>query len=236
MLAARPVSSISPLTRKVAQAVPAVTMNTVALVVGWLAAGLSCFISAPQLVRILRARTTSGVSMLAWQMALGGNLTWGLYGVVHGFPNQWVPNVLLVTITLVILGLFRKHVGASWPVLVLPGLLLAATTTSLDRWVGPIAFSVAAFLPAAVSLVSQLRTTAGSEDVTGLSLGNQWIGFVNQSVWVLWAVLVSNQQVLLVGSMALLLIVANLSLATMRKSGSWGPVRREGLRISFSRA
>jgi uncharacterized protein with PQ loop repeat len=224
MLAARPVSSTSPQTRKVAQAVPAVTLNTVALIVGWLAAGLSCFISAPQLVRILRARTTSGVSMLAWQMALGGNLTWGLYGIDHGFPNQWVPNILLVTITITILGLFRQHVGASWAVLVLPGLLLAAMTTSLDRWVGPIAFSVAAFLPAA------------SDDVTGLSLGNQWIGLTNQSVWLLWAVLVGNQQVLLVGSMALVLIVANVSLATLRKNGTWGPVRREGLRLSFSRA
>lgn len=236
MPAERPASPLPPPFERSLDVVPAVSISTLALVVGWFAAGLSCFISAPQLVRILRAKTTAGVSLLAWQMALGGNLTWGLYGVIHGYANQWVPNILLVSVTLIILGLFRRHVGTSWPVLVLPGLLLAVTTTSLDHWVGPIAFSVAAFLPAAISLVSQLRTTAASEDVTGLSLGNQWIGLTNQSVWVVWGALVNNMQVLLVGCFALVLIVANVTLATLRKNGTWGPVRREGLRLSFSRA
>lgn len=215
---------------------PHVTALQIALVVGWLAAGLSCFISAPQLVRILRAGTTSGVSVLSWQLALGGNLTWGLYGITHGNLNQWLPNILLVTITLVILGLFHRHVGTPWLVLLAPGLLIAATTTTLDHTVGTIAYSIAAFLPAATSLVSQLKVTATSADVRGLSVGNQWIGLVNQSAWLVWAALINERSVLLVGSASLLLIVANLSLALLRTSGTMGPVSRQGLRLSLSRA
>ncbi len=206
------------------------------MIVGWIAAGLSCFISAPQLFRILRAGTTSGVSVLSWQLALGGNLTWGLYGITHGNLNQWLPNVLLVTITLIILSEFHRHVGTSWVVLLVPGLLIGATTTTLDHTVGTIAYSVAAFLPAATSLVSQLKVTSTSVDVRGLSLGNQWIGLVNQSTWLVWAALIDERSVLLVGSASLVLIVANLSMALLRKSGTLGPVTRQGLRLSLSRA
>jgi uncharacterized protein with PQ loop repeat len=215
---------------------PHLTAVQLALVVGWIAAGLSCFISAPQLVRILRAGTTSGVSVLSWQLALGGNLTWGLYGISHGNLNQWLPNILLITITLTILALFHCHVGTPWVALLAPGLLIGATTTTLDHTIGTIAYSIAAFLPAAVSLVSQLKVTATSVDVRGLSVGNQWIGLVNQSTWLVWAALIAERSVLLVGSASLVLIVANLSMALLRKTGTLGPVTREGLRLSLSRA
>jgi hypothetical protein len=102
--------------------------------------------------------------------------------------------------------------------------------------VGTIAFSIAAFVPASVSLLSQLKTTATSVDVRGLSVGNQWIALVNQSTWVLWAALIGEHSVLLVGSSSLVLIVANLSMALQRKSGTMGPVTRQGLRLSLSRA
>ncbi len=215
---------------------PHVTALHIAMFVGWIAAGLSCFISAPQLFRILRAGTTSGVSVLSWQLALGGNLTWGMYGLTHGNLNQWLPNVLLVTVTLIILSEFHRHVGTSWVVLLVPGLLIGATTTTLDHTVGTIAYSVAAFLPAATSLLSQLKVTSTSIDVRGLSLGNQWIGLVNQSTWLVWAALIDERSVLLVGSASLVLIVANLSMALLRKSGTLGPVTRQGLRLSLSRA
>ena len=215
---------------------PHLTAVHLALVVGWIAAGLSCFISAPQLFRILRAGTTSGVSVLSWQLALGGNLTWGLYGITHGNLNQWLPNVALITITLIILGQFHRHVGTSWVVLLVPGLLIGATTTALDHTAGTIAYSIAAFLPAATSLVSQLKVTATSVDVRGLSLGNQWIGLANQSTWLVWAALIVERSVLLVGSASLVLIVANLSMALLRKSGTLAPVTRQGLRLSLNRA
>ena len=207
-----------------------------AMVVGWVAAVFSCFISAPQLVRILRAGTTSGVSVLAWQLALGGNLTWGLYGLTHGNVNQWLPNVALVTVTLVILSLFHRHVGTPWLVLLAPGILIGATTTTLDHTVGTVAYSVAAFVPAAVSLFSQLKVTATSVDVRGLSVGNQWIGVVNQSMWLFWALLIDERSVILVGSASLVLIVANLAMALLRTSGTLGPVTRRGMRLALSRA
>ncbi|HSN10587.1 MAG TPA: PQ-loop repeat-containing protein [Propionibacteriaceae bacterium] len=215
---------------------PHITTDHLAMVVGWIAAGLSCFISAPQLVRILKAGTTSGVSILSWQLALGGNLTWGMYGITHGNLNQWLPNVALVTITLTILSLFHRHVGTPWIVLLAPGIIIGSTTTILDSTAGAVAYSVAAFLPAAVSLVSQLKVTATSVDVRGLSVGNQWIGLVNQSTWLLWALLIDERSVLMVGTASLILILANLSMALLRTTGTLGPVTRQGLRLGLSRA
>ncbi len=193
---------------------------------GWLAATVSCFLSTPQLARIVRANSVAGVSRLTWQLALGGNLTWGLYGALHGNPNQWAPNVLLVCCTLTILSLFRRHRGTSWAVLIVPGLVVAASTMLLELTLGVVAFSVAAFVPAAISLMSQLQATATSPDVTGISLTNQWLGLVNQSIWLCWALLAHEPSVIIVGSAALLLLVANVTMATLRKSGRVGPVMR----------
>ena len=120
--------------------------------------------------------------------------------------------------------------------LLAPGILIALTSTVLEVTAGTVAFSIAAFIPAAVSLVSQLKVTATSEDVRGLSVANQWISLVNQSAWLLWAALIAERSVLLVGSASLVLIVANLSMALLRTSGTLGPVTRQGLRLSVARA
>ncbi len=195
-------------------------------VLGWIAAIVSCFLATPQLVRIVRANSVAGVSRLSWQLALGGNLTWGIYGLLQGNPNQWAPNVLLICCTLTILTLFRRHRHTSWLVLIAPGLAVATTTITLLVTAGAVAFSVAAFLPAAISLMSQLRATATSPDVTGISLTNQWLGLFNQSIWLCWALLAHEPSVIMVGSAALVLIVANVAMATLRKSGRMGPVPR----------
>src|SRR5450756_3213121 len=76
----------------------------------------------------------------------------------------------------------------------------SAASDVYKRQVGTIAYSIAAFLPAATSLLSQLKTTAVSPDVRGLSVGNQWIGLANQSTWLVWAALIDERSVLLVGS------------------------------------
>lgn len=193
-------------------------------VLGWIAATVSCFLSTPQLARIVRAHSVAGVSRLSWQLALGGNLTWFSYGVLHGNPNQWLPNVLLVCCTLTILTLFRRYRGTSWAVLLAPGLAVAVTSVTLQVTFGAVAFSVAAFVPAAISLLSQLRATAMSHDVTGISLTNQWLGLFNQSIWLAWALLAHEPSVIMVGSAAILLLVANVTMATLRKSGRVGPV------------
>jgi hypothetical protein len=67
-------------------------------------------------------------------------------------------------------------------------------------------------------------------------VGNQWIGLANQSTWLVWAALIGERSVLLVGSSSLVLIVANLSMALLRKSGTLGPITRDGFRFSLSRA
>jgi hypothetical protein len=51
-----------------------------------------------------------------------------------------------------------------------------------------------------------------------------------------WAALIDDRSVLLVGSSSLVLIVANLSMALLRKSGTLGPITRDGFRFSLSRA
>ena len=193
---------------------------------GWIAALVSCCVSAPQLVRIVRANSVAGVSMLAWQLGFGSNLTWGLHGLINGNPNQWAPNVILICCTLTILGLFRRHRDVSWWVLLVPGFAVSTLTISLELVVGVVAFSAAAFIPAAISLMAQLRSTLMSNDVTGISLTNQWLGLFNQSVWLAWALLVNEASVIMVGSAALILLVANLTMATLRKSGRMGPVAR----------
>ena len=67
-------------------------------------------------------------------------------------------------------------------------------------------------------------TLSFEDDVTGISMTNQVLGLVNQSLWLVWALLIGESSVLMVGSAALALLLMNFALTSLRKSGRMGAV------------
>jgi uncharacterized protein with PQ loop repeat len=57
---------------------------TVAELVGWFAAGLSCAISLPQVVRTMRAKQLDGISSASHWLALANAAAWTAWSVFTG--------------------------------------------------------------------------------------------------------------------------------------------------------
>ena len=187
------------------------------LTLGWIAAAIGCCISLPQLVRLMRTRSVAGLSVLAWQLSFGSNLSWTTYGVIQQLPNVWAPNTMLTVCTLLILGLLRQATGVSWVRLLLPGLALGIAFTTVNLTLGPIAFAAAAVLPSAFSQIAQLVAVVRSPVLDGISYGYLMVNVVNQTTWVVWALFAGQPGVVMAGCILGALMITNLSWALLRR-------------------
>ncbi|GAA2099933.1 hypothetical protein GCM10009841_14190 [Microlunatus panaciterrae] len=184
---------------------------------GWAAGVYSACVFAPQVIRLLRSRTSAGVSVMAWQTMVGTNLAWASHGVLFAHPNIWLPNLVLLSCVVTILGLIRRDRQLSWLPLLAPGLALGAVTVALDVWAGPLAFAIAAFLPSAIAQLVQFQLLVNAPNIRGVSLPFLFMNVLNQVLWFSWAVLAGDESLILVASAAGVLMLLNCT---------WGLLRR----------
>jgi uncharacterized protein with PQ loop repeat len=186
-------------------------------ILGWIAALVGACVSLPQVIRLLRVRTTAGVSELTWQLVFGVNLAWITHGVITHHANIVVHNALFASCTSTILILVHRDRGTGLWKLFSPGILVAGLMVSVDVLAGPVAFAVTAFLPAAVSQLAQLRSLVVSHSIHGVSL--MWLAcnVINQAIWFTWSVLVHEVSVTLVAIGMGTLMTVNLILGTLRR-------------------
>jgi uncharacterized protein with PQ loop repeat len=184
---------------------------------GWAAAAFGSLVALPQVVKLFQSGSAAGVSLTAWQATFGANLAWTAHGVLGGYANMWVPNILFACCSTLVLVRMQRDRRIGWGRLVLPGLAQAAVAIGLDLLAGPVAFAVATLLPALLAQVAQLHTLFLKPNLAGVSLGYMTMNVVNQLVWVTWAALAGESSVLLVGSTLGVLMVLNLLWATLRR-------------------
>ena len=184
---------------------------------GWAAAAFGSLVALPQVVRLFQTRSAAGVSLTAWQAAFGANIAWTAHGVMGGYANLWLPNVIFwCCSTLILVGVQRDR-SLNWWWLMTPGVVLGGVTIALDVLAGPVAFAVAALLPALLAQVAQLHALLLKPNVGGVSLPYMAMNVANQLIWVAWAALAGEMSVLLVGSTLGVLMVANLAWALLRR-------------------
>ena len=186
-------------------------------ILGWIAAAAGAFVAVPQVIRIVRASTTAGVSALTWQLLLGVNLAWMTHGAITHHANIVVHNSIYAMCTSTILILLRRDRGMPLWQLFGPGILLGTLIVAVDVFSGPVAFAVVAFLPAALSQLAQLRSLVLSPNVEGVSLW--WLGYnvMSQAIWLTWSLLAPEISVTLVSSALGTLMTINLILGTLRR-------------------
>ncbi|MHA6512113.1 PQ-loop domain-containing transporter [Tessaracoccus sp. Z1128] len=152
-------------------------------VFGWVAAAIGVASNLPQLIRILRARTSAGVSLRLWQISAATTGAW----MVHGFlvqkgQMQW-PNLLMSLLGLVIVVfVLRDRKQAVAPQLVLP-VVLAAALSGSELLFGAMAFGLVIAVPQLYGQVSQLREMVSAPDLSGVSVGYLSIMLVVQVMW-----------------------------------------------------
>ena len=177
---------------------------------GWAAAAFGSLVALPQVVRLFQTGSAAGVSLTAWQASFGANIAWTVHGVLGGYANLWVPNVIFFCCSTLILLQMQRDRRLNWWWLLLPGLALGGATVALDLLAGPVAFAIAALLPALLAQVAQLHALFIKPNIGGVSLPYMAMNVLNQLIWVTWAAFAGESSVIMVGSTLGVLMVANL--------------------------
>lgn len=190
--------------------------------IGWTAGVYGACIAMPQLARVARTRTTAGIPLLAWQSSMASNLSWTAYGVLTRHTNLWLPSLLLTMSAAWMLIMISRDLRAGRapvdPVRTygLP-IMVAAVTIMVALTLGPLAFSVIVFIPAAMSQLMQLRSLMTSPDISAVSSVFLAMGVVCQVLWCSWGVLAHDMSNELVAGSLILLSGANLACYLLRR-------------------
>ena len=78
-------------------------------VYGWLVAIIGAGFSAPQLFRVVRARSVAGLSLVAWQLAVGGSIAWVAHALINASANIAINALLIGVCNAAILALIKKQ-------------------------------------------------------------------------------------------------------------------------------
>lgn len=196
------------------------------IVVGWVAAGVAMLLGVPQIIRLLRTRSTEGLSLLLWQAMLSVNLGWLMHGLWIDAPNMIVTNLVGMSTTVTIQVLIVRARGLRLWAVVLPGLIGAAALVAVDLALGSAAFGIAAVVPALIANAGQTVDLVRSPRVTGVSPLFLFGQVVNQSLWFVWSLMAGDHGTMITapatGAIALFNVV-------------WWLLRAGGLRPLFVR-
>ena len=85
---------------------------------GWAAAAFGSLVALPQVVKLFQTGAAAGVSLSAWQASFGANIAWTVHGVLGGYTNLWVPNVIFFCCSTLIWVTWAALAGESSVILV----------------------------------------------------------------------------------------------------------------------
>lgn len=206
-------------------------METFLLILGWVAAVLGAALAMPQVVRLMRASTSQGASLMNWQLVAGSGLAWTVYGIGVAHANVWVPNLFMAICGLIIIYMICKDRQLSllkslWvPAAVIEVSLLFwwAGVALLGDALGNAVFGFVVNIPQMVGMIAQMRTILTEPSIEGLSVG--WLVMVTgvQYLWFIWGILTPDYGLVAgAAAMGTLGTIAIIILA-LRKAGRVGP-------------
>lgn len=188
-------------------------------ILGWVAAIVGVSISVPQVVRLLRTRDVSGLSVFGWQTIVSITLAWTIHGFRVEQVNMIVSNLLGFGMTVLVLGLIGRELRLSIVRLVLPGLAAAALMVGVDAVFGAGIFGAVAIIPSVMANSAQSVELVRSPRVDGVSPLFLVLALVNQALWFSWGLLVPEYGTIVAASVTLAITVFNLVWWSLRKLG-----------------
>ena len=187
---------------------------------GWVCALAGTFASLPQVVRLLRAGTSDGVSLLMWQLLLGVGIGWTAHGFTVGHANVVVPNLASAILAACVVAMVRRDRGLSavkvWPLGFVVGLLCIA----MEQLGSSALFGIVVMIPIAIGSLGQTRDLLRAPDIEGLSGGYMVVAFVLQAMWLTWGFAAGDISIQICASAVGLLAGVNLVLWVARVRGT----------------
>ncbi len=193
-------------------------------VLGWVATVVGTVLALPQLVRLVRTRNIEGLSLVGWQTALVLNVAWTVHGLSIGQLPQILSSSLALLTTVPILLLMTRELGRRVLPTVLPSLAVATAMIAVDLLLGSAAYGIVAIFPGIAITAAQSVELVRAEHVRGVSPLSLVLGFVNLTLWAIWAALVNDSGTMIVVSTTWFVALFNLI---------WYALRRLGLRAFF---
>ncbi len=179
-------------------------------ILGWVAASFGMASALPQLFRLLRTRSSAGISLSLFQLNAGATGAWAMHGVMVGVPQMQYPNLILTASSIAVCILVQKDRKEPLvPALLVPP-VLALMLFGTDVWLGPLAFGFIVAAPFVVGQISQLRTMHASGDLSGVSLPFLSVAFFVQALWLVWGVLYGETSITVCASLLGTLSLINL--------------------------
>lgn len=195
--------------------------------IGWFATCVGALLGLPQLVRLIRTRSVDGLSLVAWRAMLVLNLAWFAHGVRIDQLPQVVTNLVALAVTVPLLTLLVRSKGLPLVRTLAPSLVAAALIIAVDAYLGSLAFGLVAMIPGLFTNLGQTAELVRAPSVSGVAPLFLLLGWVNQCLWLTWALLVHDPGTTVASSLTLAMTSFNLL---------WFCLRRLGMRAVFVRA
>lgn len=193
-------------------------------VYGWLVAIIGAGFSAPQLLRVVRAKSVAGLSLVAWQLAVGGSIAWVAHALITASANIAINALLIGVCNAAILALIKKQRRLGFFRVALLPVSLASILILIDLMLGSAGFGLTVMVPQSVSVMAMIYAIVAEHSLKGVSPGYLVFGTLIQSAWVGWAVVAGDVAVTFGSGSQLILLVTATSCYVARTLG-WQPAR-----------
>lgn len=187
---------------------------------GWVCAAVGATLSLPQAIRLVRSRTSAGVSLLSWQLTLGAISTWLLHGFLMERANLIAANGIAAATILAVVIMIRRDRRLGFVETYWPAVATFAACAAVDIWAGALAFGLFVIAPQSVAVLAQYRDLRISIDVSGVSGGFLLLSVIVQALWFTWSLLAIEYAVMAAASITMVLCLANLALYLLRVTGT----------------
>ncbi|MDO4784707.1 MAG: hypothetical protein Q3997_06445 [Propionibacteriaceae bacterium] len=178
---------------------------------GWVCGIASALSALPQLVRLLRARTSAGLSLLAWQLNAGVLWGWTAHGVLTVRHNLIWSNLFLACSMTAVVALIVLDRRLAWTRSLTPVVALFAVLVAIEWNLGEVVFGLVVLGPGAFALVAQFVDLLRRPDLSGVSLPALAVNAMVQIMWFSWASLATDRAVQLVSTCIGLCALANVA-------------------------
>lgn len=191
---------------------------------GWACAVVGSVFTVPQVVRLLKSRTSAGIALITWQCNTAAALAWTTHGVRAGYWNMIVPNAIIAGLSILVVGMIqvdrRLPAHRVWPF----ALALTAVLLGFEFFALPVVFGIACLIPQAGGQLSQSIELVREPDLRGVSASFIVLTAVVPMMWWLWGLGAGDASVLVSSTVNSLVALFNVTWLTARRRGLVAPL------------
>lgn len=186
---------------------------------GWVCAVVGSVIAIPQVVQLLRTRSSAGLSLLMWQLSAAASVGWVFHGIRANSLIIAVPNVLIaltgVLVVRMVLADRNLPRASAWGVFA----LATAAVVAMEYLTTPVLFGLAVLIPLAVGFIGQSVDIVRSSSLSGVSEVYVGMTFAIQVMWWVWGFAVGDVSILICSTVLGVIAGFNLVWLTLRTRG-----------------